>query len=497
MPLSEFTADDLPAFKRAITQRSHDEMDDIDMIFDIETRGEGVSKESRFTQMVRHFRSLTDTDAALLKAVNAVYTSRQSIEAWRMVEQLRQLESTVFKRVGVEHVEGKGYQFTQEAKPKTAERAVGGFKVPSTPSSAAVHHFTVSKQRNKAERAQPREDYEGLSAWEQADAAHMDSLRQDAERQAAEERAEHGSMAEWEWQAAAENEHAQREAERQDEEERNERAAMAFQEREAQTDAEDAHRESEARRKLNIATQPYRATQQRTKKESESDVATEAARQTARDNERRKGSSPRELAEQVGHEDSGEVTENSEKQRAKAAAGPSTKPERNKVFIIQGRDAAPVEELEKFIHFLGLKVLTFMEAKSLTGKATPATFEIVLTALEHAGAIIVLMSPDEEATLRPALGEGHVDSGYQPRQNVLLEAGLAYGVAPERTIIVRTDGPLRSISDIVGHHYVTMDGSWDQRQSLIDALHNAGLSPQPDSGNLLHHLAGAFKVDRP
>lgn len=512
MPLSKFTADDLPAFKRAITQHSHDAMDDIDMIFDIETRGDGVSKESRFTKMVRHFRSLTDTDAALLKAVNAVYTSRQPIGAWRQWEELRQLESTVFKRVGVTHVEGKGYQFVTEMKvpssptPTPAPAAKGPVPSPSAAREA-------SKTLKNAALFAARQDHEGWSAWEQEEAEHTTSLRRDAERQEAEERAELGSVAEWERQASEDTEHARREAERQDVEERE---SVAEWEREAVVDAEDAYRESQAREWRNDSTQSN------SDKEKRSRIASQNGHQLAdAQSEVVKGKQvwPTQVRAQKKPDLSARDTRDekapgatspgaspkpevpaeldrfgfaSEDTATSSVPGPTDPEEKKRVFIVQGRDIRPVQELERFIAFLQLGILTFQEAKRLTGKPTPATFDIVLTALQHAGAIIVLLSPDEEASLRPQLGRP--EGGFQPRQNVLLEAGLAYGLAPDRTIFVRTDTPMRPISDIVGLHFITMDGSEAQREALFDALDGIGMGPNPMRRSLSDHLAGKFQV---
>lgn len=171
------------------------------------------------------------------------------------------------------------------------------------------------------------------------------------------------------------------------------------------------------------------------------------------------------------------------------------------VFVVQGRDSRPVHELERFLYFLNLTVLRWGDARKIVGKAQPSTFEIVEAGLRNAGAVIVVLSPDDQATLRPELNsdddgrEGPNDGGFQPRQNVLLEAGLAYGMAPEKVIFIQSATGMRPISDIQGFHFIRMDGSWHQRENLVESLKVAGVAPEPRTLNLTDRLAGPFKVE--
>lgn len=185
----------------------------------------------------------------------------------------------------------------------------------------------------------------------------------------------------------------------------------------------------------------------------------------------------------------------------RARSATNKKADSKEVFVVQGRDTRPVAELERFLHFLNLKVMRWEDARRRVGKAQPSTFEIVQAGLLHAAAVIVVLSPDDHAALRPELsplshGKAvHSDMGFQPRQNVLLEAGLAYGMAPEKVIFVQSATGLRPISDIEGFHFIRMDGSWQQRDSLVAALEAAGVDPRPAHVNLADKLAGPFKVD--
>jgi predicted nucleotide-binding protein len=146
------------------------------------------------------------------------------------------------------------------------------------------------------------------------------------------------------------------------------------------------------------------------------------------------------------------------------------------VFVIHGRQL--IGEFHTFLRALGLKPLEWSEARRRTNKPNPYTWEIVDLALKEAGAIVALFTPDDEARLRENLwgsNENAIEKQYlsQPRQNVLFEAGVAYGRDPQRTILIRV-GSHRPMSDLTGHHIVQLDDSPESRQAVADALRLAG-----------------------
>jgi predicted nucleotide-binding protein len=146
------------------------------------------------------------------------------------------------------------------------------------------------------------------------------------------------------------------------------------------------------------------------------------------------------------------------------------------VFVIHGRQL--LGDFHAFLRALGLRPLEWSKARNLTGRPNPYTWEIVDKALSEAGAIVALLTPDDEARLEPHLWsehEGALEKEYlsQPRQNVLFEAGVAYGRAPERTILIRV-GSHRPMSDLAGHHILQLDDSAQSRQAVADALRTAG-----------------------
>ena len=146
------------------------------------------------------------------------------------------------------------------------------------------------------------------------------------------------------------------------------------------------------------------------------------------------------------------------------------------VFVIHGRQL--LGEFHAFLRALGLKPLEWSDARRRTGLPNPYTWEIVDRALREAGAIVALLTPDDDARLKQHLWGPHenaIEKEYlsQPRQNVLFEAGVAYGHAPKRTVLIRV-GSHRPMSDLAGHHILQLDDSPQSRQDVADALRAAG-----------------------
>jgi predicted nucleotide-binding protein len=146
------------------------------------------------------------------------------------------------------------------------------------------------------------------------------------------------------------------------------------------------------------------------------------------------------------------------------------------VFVIHGRQY--LTEFHAFLRAIGLKPLEWSQARNGTKKTNPYTWEVVDYALRKAGAIVALFTADDEARLRENLwsaNESGLEKEYlgQPRQNVLFEAGVAYGRSPERTVLIRV-GSHRPMSDLAGHHILQLSDSPESRQAIADALQNAG-----------------------
>jgi predicted nucleotide-binding protein len=114
----------------------------------------------------------------------------------------------------------------------------------------------------------------------------------------------------------------------------------------------------------------------------------------------------------------------------------------------------------------------------MTGKAAPYVGEILYTAFSKARAVVVVMTPEDEARLmdrfvRPDDPSHERELTPQARPNVLFEAGMAMGRNPERTVLVEF-GKLRPFSDIGGRHVIRINNSTERRQELAERLRMAG-----------------------
>lgn len=154
--------------------------------------------------------------------------------------------------------------------------------------------------------------------------------------------------------------------------------------------------------------------------------------------------------------------------------------DRSRVFVVHGRDSRLRGGMFALLRALGLEPLEWSKAVELTGKASPYIGEILEAAFTHARAVVVLLTPDDEARLREDLLTSD-DPQYeriltrQARPNVLFEAGMAFASHPEQTILVQF-GSIRPFSDIAGRHVVRMDDSSVKRQELASRLKAAGCS---------------------
>jgi predicted nucleotide-binding protein len=164
------------------------------------------------------------------------------------------------------------------------------------------------------------------------------------------------------------------------------------------------------------------------------------------------------------------------------------------VFVVHGRDLAARDALFAFLRAIGLRPLEWSEAIKRTDKPFPYIGEVLDMAFSTAQAVVVLLTPDDEARLR-ANFRGSDEPEHerqltpQARPNVLFEAGMAMGHSPDRTVFVEL-GRLRPFSDIAGRHTVRFDSSTQKRQELAERLKMAGC-PVDISGTYWH-TAGQF-----
>jgi predicted nucleotide-binding protein len=149
-----------------------------------------------------------------------------------------------------------------------------------------------------------------------------------------------------------------------------------------------------------------------------------------------------------------------------------------KVFVVHGRNNTARTAMFEFLRSLQLHPLQWGEVVKETGEASPYTGRVLEVGFAITQATVVLMTPDDEARLcDPFRGadepEHETRLTGQPRQNVLVEAGMALGMCATRTVLVEM-GQLRPASDLFGRYVVRMDNSVDKRNDLVERLRTAG-----------------------
>jgi predicted nucleotide-binding protein len=185
-------------------------------------------------------------------------------------------------------------------------------------------------------------------------------------------------------------------------------------------------------------------------------------------------------------------------------ASPKTKvnPDSKAVFVVHGRNEQLRKSMFDFLRAIGLKPLEWSQAVGATGEASPYIGQVLDTAFSMAQAVVVLMTPDDEAYLKKEFQAEH-DADYekrptgQARPNVLFEAGMAMGRDPsrdpKRTVLVEI-GKLRPFSDVVGRHVLRLNNSSELRQDLAERLRTAECAV--DLGGRDWHKVGNFDVAR-
>lgn len=171
--------------------------------------------------------------------------------------------------------------------------------------------------------------------------------------------------------------------------------------------------------------------------------------------------------------------------------------ERN-VFVVHGRNLQIRDSMFNFLRAIDLYPIEWTQAIKATGNSSPYIGEILDEVFSTAQAVIVLMTPDDEARLREEFREEdeppyEKELTPQPRPNVLYEGGIAMAKHPKRTVIVKI-GNLRPFSDIEGMHYVKLDNTAKTKRELATKLDNAGCPVDISGTDWLD--AGDFEIDQ-
>lgn len=158
-----------------------------------------------------------------------------------------------------------------------------------------------------------------------------------------------------------------------------------------------------------------------------------------------------------------------------------------KVWVVHGRDIGLRTAMYDFLRSIGLEPLEWSQAVKATRSGAPYIGDVLDKAFAKASAVIILMTPDDEAQLKKEHWERNEESFEkklmgQARPNVLFEAGIAFGTHPNQTIIVEI-GKCRPFSDTAGRLIIRMNDTQAKRRELADRLSVAGCDvDMSDSG---------------
>lgn len=171
---------------------------------------------------------------------------------------------------------------------------------------------------------------------------------------------------------------------------------------------------------------------------------------------------------------------------------------RHRVFVVHGRNEPARSAMFTFLRAIGLAPIEWSEAVKTTGEASPYIGDVLDAAFGAAQAIVVLLTPDDIAYLRPEYANGNDDREIEPqaqaRPNVLFEAGMALGRDAKRTVLVEL-GQLRAFSDVAGRLAVRISDSPAERKDLAQRLESAGCSINLTGNDWL--TAGDFSAPPP
>ena len=172
---------------------------------------------------------------------------------------------------------------------------------------------------------------------------------------------------------------------------------------------------------------------------------------------------------------------NPSKARTKMAGRKRPAPQKRRgttVFVVHGRDSEARKAVFEFLRAVGLRPLEWGQALALTGKGSPYVGEVLDVAFREAVAIVILLTPDDDAKLRPQFltardGREEQELTGQARPNVLFEAGMALGRNQDSTLLVQL-GDIRPFSDVGGRHVLHLTEGPHCRQEFATKLANAG-----------------------
>lgn len=183
---------------------------------------------------------------------------------------------------------------------------------------------------------------------------------------------------------------------------------------------------------------------------------------------------------------------------ATRAASPKPRAKRGRtVMVVYGRDGAAKKAMFDFLESLDLKPMSWTQGISQTKIANPTVRQIVDALFAKAVAVVVLLTPDDEARLKSDFHKKNEPAhetqlSGQARPNVLFEAGMAISSHPDQTVMTQI-GDVKPFTDIGGIHITHLDNSIETRRELAAKLINAKC--QVDMDNDKWRDAGNFEPE--
>jgi predicted nucleotide-binding protein len=168
-------------------------------------------------------------------------------------------------------------------------------------------------------------------------------------------------------------------------------------------------------------------------------------------------------------------------------------PDPRRVMVVHGRNLDAKDAIFAFLRSLALLPIEWEQAVREAGLGSPHNLEAVLAAMRSAKAVVVILTAEDRASILPALAaEGDQDLFLrgQPRQNVILEAGMAMGMKREGTILVEM-GRIRTASDFDGLNAVRLTNANEARHALRSRLIGVRCKVDETSGDWM--AAGDFE----
>ena len=165
-----------------------------------------------------------------------------------------------------------------------------------------------------------------------------------------------------------------------------------------------------------------------------------------------------------------------------------------RVAVVHGRDTAAKDGVFALLWALGLSPVEWEQAVRETGKGSPYNRQVVEQLFVATQAVLIVLTGDEDVVLREPFRH-KVEDGRQRRQargNVFFEAGMAFILHPDRTILVEI-GEQELPSDLDGLNAVRFDGSAEARHKLKGRLETAGCQVQASGTGWLSAGAEHFQ----